>query len=144
MSALTFDGKNLHIVCRSGETLTFEDLSKVASYEMILKELANRADEDVEEYWKLRTYEEDYTFKGNVEFAILSSIPIMEKITENTLEVRIREISFDLIEEFFEDKSKEKNHNLADLQRFLGEQFIIDVFVNNEDMWIEEIKEVVS
>lgn len=142
---ITFDG-HLNIHCKSGETLTFEDLTKVVSYEKLLEHLRDKAYPDVDQYWKLRAYEDDrdtklvpYTFKGNVECAILNAVflhlnvPIFDNLSSY-----IDDASEDLIREFFE---QEKNHTLQNLEKFLIDQFVLYAHDYNSVMWLEETTE---
>jgi hypothetical protein len=148
-SKISLVNEQLHVEFESGEKQVIEDLSQVVTYEMFIEYLTQKADRDVKQYWKLyccSDYDNDdkldrYTFKGNVEMAILNAIPIAEEVTGDAwsyLETYIDEVSPDLIKEFMQDKSKNGNkHTLGCLRKFLLKQFIINASSDNRVMWLE-------
>lgn len=123
------------------------------SGEMFIVHCVQNSNPLEQKYWKLNchSYEDDkkiqhFSFKENLELAILNAIPICEEFLGNpwsSLTNWIDDAFPDTIREFFEDKKQNDNHTLEFLQRFLINQ-LLSLACDGSDISLQEIKNPVS
>ena len=152
-SNIVFDGKTVSLVCEDQETTSALRFDEIFDNDIFYDFIKKAANQSIEKYWKLRYHQsklnkkfEVYTFKGNLEWAILNSRSIIEN---NEFEWFYDDNFFQLIEEFFKIPrpgkqvvSPKKWHTLDNLRRYIFNETVKNT-TSNDTLWLEETGKVI-